>query len=170
MLFRSELREYAAREENHTIGSTVAALLARGRHGVCLWAGDSRLYRFRDGALEQITQDHALVEELVERGVLTRDQAVDHPHGNLVTRAVGAADRLFVDVEIFELREGDVFLLCSDGLEKELSEDEIAEVLADCDGDEASRVRERDAQMEREGSRQTRMDIPQAPEDDPGDE
>jgi serine/threonine protein phosphatase PrpC len=134
----TELRDYAAREETHTIGSTVAALLARGRHGVCLWAGDSRLYRYREGELEQITQDHALVEELVERGVLTRDQAVDHPHANLVTRAVGAADQLYVDVEIFELREGDLFMLCSDGLEKELGDTEISEVIAGCDGEQAS--------------------------------
>lgn len=129
-----ELRDYAAREQTHTIGSTVAALLAHGGFGVCLWAGDSRVYRFRDGTLEQITQDHALVEELVERGVLTREQALDHPHGNLVTRAVGAADNLFVDMEILELRAGDVFVLCSDGLDKELENHEIARVLADVPG------------------------------------
>ena len=136
----TELREYAAREETHTIGSTVASLLAHRRHGVCLWAGDSRVYRCRDGVLGQITQDHALVEELVERGVLTRDQAVDHPHGNLVTRAVGAADRLFIDMEILELRDGDEFVLCSDGLEKEIDDEEIAAVLARADNEQASRA------------------------------
>ncbi|MDX1434738.1 MAG: protein phosphatase 2C domain-containing protein [Gammaproteobacteria bacterium] len=134
-----QLRDYAAREQTHTIGSTVAALLAHGRFGVCLWAGDSRVYRFRDGTLEQITQDHALVEELVERGVLTREQALDHPHGNLVTRAVGAADSLFVDMEMFELRPGDTFVLCSDGLDKEVESHEIARVLADAAGGDASR-------------------------------
>jgi serine/threonine protein phosphatase PrpC len=122
----TRLREYAIREETHTIGSTVVALVIRGQHAVCLWAGDSRLYRCRDGRLEQISQDHALVEELVERGVLTPEQAVDHPHGNLVTRAVGAADNLFVDVEIVDIQPGDVFILCSDGLEKEIAEEEIS--------------------------------------------
>jgi len=120
------LREYAEREETHTIGSTVVALLIHGRHAVCLWAGDSRMYRYRDQRLEQISQDHALVEELVERGVLTPEQAIDHPHANLVTRAVGAADRLFVDIEIVALQPGDVFILCSDGLEQEVAEEEIA--------------------------------------------
>lgn len=120
----TRLREYAEREETHTIGSTVVALLIKGEHAVCLWAGDSRMYRYRDGRLEQISQDHALVEELVERGVLTREQAVDHPHGNLVTRAVGAADKLFLDVEIIALQPGDLFILCSDGLEKEIAEQE----------------------------------------------
>ncbi len=84
------------------------------------------MYRYRDGKLEQISQDHALVEELVERGVLTPEQAVDHPHGNLVTRAVGAADRLFLDVEIIPIQAGDLFILCSDGLEKEIVEEEMS--------------------------------------------
>ncbi len=122
----TRLREYAEREEAHTIGSTVVALLIHGEHAVCLWAGDSRMYRYRDGRLEQISQDHALVEELVERGVLTPEQAVDHPHGNLVTRAVGAADRLFLDVEIIPIQSGDLFILCSDGLEKEIAEENMS--------------------------------------------
>ncbi len=122
----TRLRDYAEREEAHTIGSTVVALLIHGEHAVCLWAGDSRMYRYRDGRLEQISQDHALVEELVERGVLTPEQAVDHPHGNLVTRAVGAADRLFLDVEIIPIQSGDLFILCSDGLEKEIAEENMS--------------------------------------------
>ena len=120
------LRDYAEREETHTIGSTVVALLVHGEHAVCLWAGDSRMYRHRAGRLEQISQDHALVEELLERGVLTPEQAVDHPHANLVTRAVGAADRLFLEVEIVPIQAGDLFILCSDGLEKEVAEEEMS--------------------------------------------
>lgn len=136
----ARLREYAEREETHTIGSTVVALLIRGEHAVCLWAGDSRMYRYRDGHLEQISQDHALVEELVERGVLTPEQAVDHPHGNLVTRAVGAADQLFLDVEIIPIQAGDLFILCSDGLEKEVAEEAISDTVAECGADKLSRV------------------------------
>jgi len=134
----ARLREYAEREETHTIGSTVVALVVRGEHAVCLWAGDSRLYRLRESRLEQISQDHALVEELVERGVLTPEQAIDHPHGNLVTRAVGAADNLFVDVEIIEVRAGDVFILCSDGLEKDIVENEASALLANEGADRLS--------------------------------
>ena len=107
----------------------MVALLIHGEHAVCLWAGDSRMYRYRDAELEQISQDHALVEELVERGVLTPEQAIDHPHGNLVTRAVGAASQLFLDVEIIPLRAGDLFVLCSDGLEKEIAETEISAIV-----------------------------------------
>ena len=121
-----ELRDYAAKKETNTIGSTVASLVANDRHAVCMWAGDSRIYRYRRGELEQVSQDHALVEELVEKGVLTRQQAAAHPQANLVTRAVGATDALFVDIEIVELEPDDVFVLCSDGLDKEVAEPEIA--------------------------------------------
>lgn len=134
------LRDYADREESHTIGSTVVALLIRGRHAVCLWAGDSRMYRYRDGRLEQISQDHALVEELVERGVLTPEQAIDHPHGNLVTRAVGASEELFLDVEIIAIQEGDLFILCSDGLERQVAEEEMASIRGDWDASRLSRA------------------------------
>ena len=123
------LREVAAKKDGQTVGSTVAALIALGRHAVCVWAGDSRVYRCRAGQIVQVTQDHALVEELVEKGVLTREQAATHPQGNLVTRAVGATDDLKLDMEIVELHHGDVFVLCSDGLDKELEPDEILEVV-----------------------------------------
>jgi protein phosphatase len=120
----TRLRDYAEREQVHTIGSTVVALLIHGGHAVCLWAGDSRLYRYRDATMEQISQDHALVQELVERGVLTPEQAIDHPRSHLVTRAVGAADRLFLDVDIIPIQAGDIFVLCSDGLERDIVEQE----------------------------------------------
>ena len=133
-----ELRRVAQTRETHTVGSTVVALVARERFAAALWAGDSRLYRLRGDSLEQITQDHALVEELVEKGLLSREQAASHPQGNLVTRAVGASDELYVDMEIFELEPGDTFVLCSDGLDKELEPDEIASVLAQQDVARAS--------------------------------
>jgi protein phosphatase len=123
------LREIAARKEAQTIGSTVAVMIAFNRHAVSIWAGDSRVYRCRAGQIIQVTQDHALDEEFVEKGILTREQAASHPQGNLVTRAVGATDVLKLDMEIVELQPGDVFVLCSDGLDKELDSDEILEVV-----------------------------------------
>ncbi|HSS65252.1 MAG TPA: protein phosphatase 2C domain-containing protein [Gammaproteobacteria bacterium] len=123
-----KLRAIARGNESQTIGSTVAALIARDRHAICVWAGDSRIYRCRGGQIVQITQDHALVEELVEKGILTRLQASTHPQGNLVTRAIGAADSVKLDLEIVELRPGDVFILCSDGLDKEVKPAEILEL------------------------------------------
>ncbi len=123
-----KLRAIAKGNESQTIGSTVAALIARDQHAVCIWAGDSRIYRCRSSQIVQITQDHALVEELVEKGILTRLQASTHPQGNLVTRAIGATDTLKLDVEIVELQPGDVFILCSDGLDKEVNPSEMLEI------------------------------------------
>lgn len=77
-----------------------------------------------------MTRDHSVVEELVRNGLLQRDQASHHPDANVLTRAVGGADDLALERVSAEVAPGDVFLLCSDGLTKELADDEIAEVLA----------------------------------------
>jgi serine/threonine protein phosphatase PrpC len=120
-----DLRRLAASHAAVTIGSTVAALLVRDAHAVCTWAGDSRIYRLRDGELVQITRDHALVADLLDRGMLTAEQAAKHPQSNLVTRAVGAGDSLKLDCEIVALHPGDRFILCSDGLDKEVDDEEL---------------------------------------------
>ena len=113
-----------------TIGSTVVALLlAEGRYA-CLWAGDSRIYLLRGGALRQLTRDHSQVEELVSAGVLTREQARDHPLGNVVTRAIGVAPGLAIDVAEDAAYAGDLFLLCSDGLTKVIEDDELPAMLS----------------------------------------
>jgi len=127
----SELRKIAKEREAHMIGSTIVSLLAFDDYALCLWAGDSRLYRLRGDNLIQVSQDHALVAELMERGVITPEQAVNHPQGNLVTRAVGASDTLYLDLEIVQLKPGDRFLLCSDGLDKEVTDAEIKQAMQD---------------------------------------
>ncbi len=134
----SQLRQIATQNKNQTVGCTVASLLLFKEFALCLWAGDSRIYRFRDNTLERITQDHALVEDLVEQGMLTREEAERHPQGNLITRAVGATDVLYLDVDIYELRDGDAFMLCSDGLTKEVSEEDIATVMGRDSGEKKS--------------------------------
>jgi serine/threonine protein phosphatase PrpC len=113
-----------------TIGSTVVVLLAWGDYAVFLWVGDSRLYRWRRGRCERLTQDHSQVEELIACGRLRRDQAESHPAANVITRAVGAADTLFVDMDYCPVEPGDRFLLCTDGLTKEVPEPAITAILA----------------------------------------
>lgn len=128
----TELRELAKAESKRTIGCTAAAIVVRGRFVACLWAGDSRVYRVREGdGFSQLTQDHAMVEQLVTQGVLSREEAEHHPQANLITRAVGASDVLLVDVEIFEAQAGDVLMICSDGLYKEVNNSEIGEIMDD---------------------------------------
>lgn len=107
------------------IGSTIVAMLARGVSGACVWAGDSRLYRARDGHLEQLTGDHSHVADLVRAGRLSAEEALNHPSSNAITRAVGAAPELELDSETFEIRMGDTYLLCSDGLYQEVSDGEM---------------------------------------------
>jgi len=121
------VEEADKREEPTTIGSTVVSILAVQNYCACLWAGDSRAYRLRDGLMQPVSQDHSQVEEMIEQGLLLREDAESHPAANVITRAVGAAEELFVDVKLVELQDGDRFLLCSDGLYKEVSEPEIAQ-------------------------------------------
>ena len=120
----------AASSAGSTMGATVVALRIAGGRYACLWAGDSRIYRLRDGKLRQLTRDHSHVEQLVEAGVLTPEQAVNHPMANVITRAVGVAPDLALDVVEDAIVASDSFLLCSDGLNKCLSDDEIAAIAA----------------------------------------
>lgn len=119
------------RGENAMIASTFVGLIILDGHFACLWAGDSRAYLLRRGALSQLTRDHSLVQELVDAGHLAPEDAEHHPHANVITRAVGAdADTLELDKVIGQAEPGDRFLLCSDGLTKTLSDAEIAAVLS----------------------------------------
>lgn len=100
------------------IGATVAALMLAQGHFVALWAGDSRVYRLRDGEIEMLTTDHSAVAAFVAAGTMTWDEAEQHPHSNAITRAVGVGDVLELDKVRGETAPGDRFLLCSDGLTK----------------------------------------------------
>jgi serine/threonine protein phosphatase PrpC len=112
-----------------TIGSTVVIMVAYEKYCIYIWAGDSRLYRMRDGQMKQITTDHSQVELYVEQGLISREEALYHPHGNMITRAVGATDELYLDMDIQEMERNDRYLLCSDGLTKHLQDYEIEQML-----------------------------------------
>jgi serine/threonine protein phosphatase PrpC len=112
------------------MGSTVAALLLRDDRFAVLWAGDSRVYLLRDGALHRLTRDHTQVQEMVDRGLLTPAEAANHPMSHVITRAVGVQDALQVDAIADQPLAGDVFLLCSDGLYGVVGDEEIAAHLA----------------------------------------
>lgn len=116
--------------ESGTMGSTLVVLLVKERVGVCLWIGDSRLYRFRNQQLVQISRDHSQVEEMIELGLLSRESAEDYPHKNVITRAVGVEKQLYVDINVFTTQIGDTFLLCSDGLYNCVSDEDLQQVLS----------------------------------------
>lgn len=112
-----------------TMGTTIV-LLARVEDGaITLWAGDSRLYRLRDSTLTQLTKDHSLVQELVYRGELNETEALYHPSSNIITRAVGVAEYLSLDVAHIDIQAGDRYLLCSDGLYRGMGNEELTELL-----------------------------------------
>lgn len=117
-------------EDAKVMGTTLAALLAFEKHVVSMWVGDSRVYRLREGELlKQVTTDHSEVEEMIAQGVLSKAEALDHPSANVVTRAVGGLKSVYVDLELDELEDKDRYLICSDGLFKDLSEEEIEELM-----------------------------------------
>lgn len=97
--------------------------------------GDSRAYRIRGGAIEQLTTDHSLVAELVESGVLTPEEAENHPQRSAITRALGTEPAVSVDTFVVEAAPEDLYLLCSDGLSNMLDDDAIVEVVASVDSD-----------------------------------
>ncbi|MCP3688639.1 MAG: serine/threonine-protein phosphatase [Gammaproteobacteria bacterium] len=123
--------------DGRTFGSTVVTLAIKGRAGVCVWAGDSRLYRYRNQQLVQLSRDHSQVQEQIQQGYITAEQAENHPESNVITRAVGVDRELYVDINVFTAQLGDVFLLCSDGLYNMLSKQAITDTLASMSLDEA---------------------------------
>lgn len=126
-----ELRQYASElQQGSIVGTTVVALLAREEQCAVIWAGDSRLYRLRDGGFEKLTRDHTLIDELMDSGLISREAATQQIGANVITRAVGGQEDLALDVIRFRAAIGDRYLLCSDGLDKELTESEIAQLIA----------------------------------------
>jgi serine/threonine protein phosphatase PrpC len=127
-------RELIERAEGGELsGSTIVALLVFEDHFAVIWAGDSRVYRLRGGQLEQLTRDHSYVQELVERGEITPEQARAHPLANRITRAIGADPQLHLDVVDGRLEPDDRFLLCSDGLTGMVGDTAITAILSEAD-------------------------------------
>jgi len=103
-------------EQYHNMGTTVVMVLLDGNAGLLGHIGDSRAYRLREGRLEQLTEDHTLVNELAKSGQISPEEAAVHPRRNVLTRALGTDREVEADIQLIEWREGDVLLLCSDGL------------------------------------------------------
>jgi serine/threonine protein phosphatase PrpC len=113
------------------MGTTLTAAMVRNDEVSFGHVGDSRAYVLRDGKLKRLTKDHSLVEELRRQGRLTEEQAEEHPQRSIITRALGPEPSVNVDTMTFPARDGDVFLLCSDGLTTMVSDDEIHQILVE---------------------------------------
>lgn len=115
------------------MGTTLTAVLVGDGEVSIAHVGDSRAYRFRGGKLTLLTRDHSLVEELKRQGTLTDHEAERHPQRSIITRALGPEPEVEVDTQTHSVRDGDTFLLCSDGLTTMISDEEIAETLRTSD-------------------------------------
>jgi PPM family protein phosphatase len=131
--------DLAVADESHRgMGTTLTAAKVTGDEISLAHVGDSRAYRMRDGELEQLTKDHSLVAELERSGQITAEAAEHHPQRSIITRALGPEPDVEVDTYTLTGREGDLFLLCSDGLTSMISDEEIGSILRSADSLDAA--------------------------------
>ncbi|HEY8233732.1 MAG TPA: Stp1/IreP family PP2C-type Ser/Thr phosphatase [Vicinamibacteria bacterium] len=126
--------------EYEGMATTVAAVLVDGDVANLAHVGDSRIYVWSAGEITLLTRDHSWVNEQIENGAISPEQARSHPLRNVVTRALGGRSDLVVDIQSRRMAEGDMLLLCSDGLTTMVPDDEIARVLGESEGDVADAV------------------------------
>lgn len=117
------------------MGTTLTFLYFMKGHAMLAHVGDSRCYLIRDGEIKQLTRDHSLVAELVASGEITPEQAKTHPYRNVITRALGTDSTVAVDAQDVDCDEGDVFLLCSDGLSNYFEADELLKAVQEIPAD-----------------------------------
>ncbi|MDX3807911.1 PP2C family protein-serine/threonine phosphatase [Bosea thiooxidans] len=117
---REEIRQRGA-----TMGATLVVLLVHERHFACVWSGDSRIYLVRAGRITQVSRDHTEVQDMVDRGVMTPEEAKRSPRRHVITHAIGVHETPELDIESGEIADGDVFILCSDGLTEHVADPEI---------------------------------------------
>jgi PPM family protein phosphatase len=132
---RKVLEATKEKSEYEGMATTVAAVLVDGDTANLGHVGDSRVYLVRDGEITQLTSDHSWVNEQIQSGVISPDQARTHPLRNVVTRALGGKPDLQVDMQQHKAKAGDILLLCSDGLTTMIPDEDIVRVVREADGD-----------------------------------
>jgi len=128
ILANSRIRELANQNPSMKgMGTTLVGAIIEGDHLAIVNVGDSRLYRIRDGHMEQITQDHTLVGEQERKGLLTKEEAFNHPQKHILTSAlgIGVIENIRIDLSLIDILEKDLYLICSDGLNDMVDDKEI---------------------------------------------
>ena len=126
----SEIVEFSNKYEDFSgMGSTLVALCYEQKKAYITHAGDSRCYMIRNGFISQITVDNSYVEYLLQKGVISAEEAKNHPQKNLITKAIGMENDLDIELDEIETNSGDIFLLCSDGLTSMLSDEAILHII-----------------------------------------
>ena len=126
--------------ERRGMGTTISVLFVRGCFALTAQVGDSRVYRVTEGRVEQLTEDHTLIAWQLKRGLITPDEARMSRQRNVITRAVGSRDYVQVDTNYSQVRPGDAFLLCSDGLHGYLTDAEILQIMQNSPEDATQRL------------------------------
>jgi protein phosphatase len=121
--------------EYEGMATTVAAVLVDGDTANLAHVGDSRVYMVRDGSMTLLTSDHSWVNEQIQSGIISAEQARSHPLRNVVTRALGGKPDLAVDIQVQKMEPGDILLLCSDGLTTMIPDEDILEIVDGAGGD-----------------------------------
>jgi serine/threonine protein phosphatase PrpC len=123
--------------EKRGMGTTLTALLIRDNHIALLHVGDSRCYRLRGNALEQLSNDHTVIQELLDQGAISQAEAAEHPQRSMLTQALRGDGDVTPVLQMYEVKKGDRYLLCSDGLSGVLTDKEIKVGLKKSDKEEA---------------------------------
>ena len=126
-------------KNKRTPGSTVVVLIIDGTQGAVIWVGDSRIYRYRDQHLVQLTHDHSHVQALVDQGLIKAEEAGSHALTNLITRAIGIDEPVKLDSRLLDVKPGDQYLLCSDGLSRMVPDTEIESAMENRNNEEITR-------------------------------
>jgi len=113
------------------MGTTVVCAVIRGGQAFIAHAGDSRAYLFSADGLQQVTTDHSMVQDLLESGKITPDEAKHHPNKNIITRAIGVDSAIKIDFDQIDFSDGQVLLLCTDGLSNYVDNDEMVSAISD---------------------------------------
>jgi len=116
-------------EENFGMGTTLIIAVVFKNLLIIGHVGDSRVYLLRDNKMNRITTDHSFVEELIKNGTVSREEASNHPKKNIITRAIGCAEEIQIDIYECEIMDNDIFIICTDGLTNMLSDDEIKNII-----------------------------------------
>lgn len=133
-------KEGLLNEECNGMGTTITAALLRGNDLTIVNVGDSRGYVMKGEELIKVTKDHSLVQELIDNGTITKEEAKNHPNRNVITRAVGTNPVVKADYYKLDIRDVSKVLLCSDGLTNEVSEEDILEILKSDDGEQCKQL------------------------------
>ena len=125
----------AADNSVHGMGTTIVACVVKDSTACIAHVGDSRAYIISSGEISQITKDHSLVQEMLDRGQITKEQFENHPIKNIITRALGVEESIDIDFDYIDVKSGDVILLCSDGLSGLVGSEELLKIYLDSDFD-----------------------------------